>query len=102
MLVVADTWEADAFLCVYILYEAAAVEACWAGAAPYIRDTEVLQCVVDDLSTNGVVWYGDWWLWFWLFRLLWLRLWGWHGVNVWNSDVWLLWLWLWSRYLIGL
>lgn len=103
LLVVADAWEADACLCEDVLYEAAAVEACWCAATPYIWDAKVLQCVVDDLSADGVVWHVDRWLWFWLFWL-WGRGGVWcDGVDVRHGDV-RLWLCfrLWCWYLIGL
>lgn len=66
----------------YVLHEATAVKACRGGAAPYVWYAEVLEGVIHDLTTNGVVRYVDvrygwhvgvrcaWLLWF--LRLLWL------------------------------
>ena len=54
LLAIGDTWDGDAVFSVNILNQAAAVEAAWAGAAPYIWHTEVFHGTGDD-GTSGAV-----------------------------------------------
>ena len=54
LLFVGGTWQADAVFSEYILYETTAVEAAWAGAAPYVWNAEILHSTSDD-GTSGAI-----------------------------------------------